>query len=162
MFLLTSASISAMFYLSSHPVMMMVLIISQTMILCITVWFFMKTSWFSYILFLIFLGGLMVLFIYITSLASNELISLKMITLPNSIFIPMILVFFMIMNVDFQEFKESGTSFLMTKTFNFLYSWNNCILLTTSMLYLFLTLVIVVKISNKFEAPLKTLSHFLK
>lgn len=160
--MLTSARIRAIFYLRRHPVIIIVLIISQTIILCITVWFFIKTRWFSYILFLIFLGGLIVLFIYITSLASNELIRLKIITLPNSIFIPIILVFFIIINVDFQEFKESGTRFLITKTFNFLYRWNNCILLTTSILYLFLTLVIVVKISNKFEAPLKTLSHFLK
>lgn len=160
--MLTSTRIRAIFYLRRHPVIIIVLIISQTIILCITAWFFIKTRWFSYILFLIFLGGLIVLFIYITSLASNELIRLKIVTLPSSIFVPIILVFFIIINVDLQEFKESRTRFLITKTFNFLYRWNNCILLTTSMLYLFLTLVIVVKISNKSEAPLKTFSHFFK
>jgi hypothetical protein len=40
-----------------------------------------------------------------------------------------------------------------------LYRWNNCVLLATTILYIFLTLVIVVKISNKFEAPLKNLIH---
>jgi NADH-ubiquinone oxidoreductase chain 6 len=31
-----------------------------------------RNFWFSYILFLVFLGGVLVLFIYITRLASNE------------------------------------------------------------------------------------------
>nr|UHY94362.1 NADH dehydrogenase subunit 6 [Folsomia candida] len=155
--ILASITVSSMFYLSSHPVIMMILIISQTMILCLTAWVNMKISWFSYILFLIFLGGLMVLFIYITSLASNELMTIKMINSPK-IFSVMVLVTTLIfVNVETQSAKDTGASFFLLKTFNFMYSSNNCALLATAMIYLLLTLIIVVKISNKFEAPLKNM-----
>ena len=43
----------------------------QTILVSIISGLITKTFWFSYILFLVFLGGILVLFIYVTSLASN-------------------------------------------------------------------------------------------
>jgi len=38
-----------------------------------------------------------------------------------------------------------------------MYTWNSIRLITLTIIYLLLTLIIVVKISNKFEAPIKNL-----
>lgn len=40
-----------------------------------------SSFWFSYVLFLVFLGGILVLFLYVTSLASNEIFSISFSTL---------------------------------------------------------------------------------
>jgi len=139
----------------SHPVLLIALILTQTIIICVTAWVKIKISWFSYILFLIFLGGLMVLFVYITSLASNELIVIDFNTYLWGILTNMLFILFLYFNLNEQTKLNEAASFF--KTFNFIYSWNSVRLTTLTIIYLLLTLIIVVKISNKFEGPIKNL-----
>jgi len=55
---------------------MAILLISQTFLIALLLKEVLQTSWFSLVLFLVFIGGLMVLFTYITSLSPNEPLSL--------------------------------------------------------------------------------------
>jgi len=96
-----------------------------------------------------------VLFIYITSLASNELISInpiKQLTFFVSIILSSCLIF---NNLNIQQ-QINLLSAHGNKAFNFMYSNNTFVLTITTIIYLLLTLIIVVKVSNKFEAPLKS------
>jgi NADH-ubiquinone oxidoreductase chain 6 len=129
--------------------------------------FITKTFWFSYVLFLIFLGGILVLFIYVTSLASNEIfnfsIKLLVFSLLNFltfyfllIFIDKTLVINNLINNDNETLTIINTylienSLILNKLYNFPINLITIILI----IYLFLTLIAVVKITNVFEGPLR-------
>nr|YP_009704174.1 NADH dehydrogenase subunit 6 [Prismognathus prossi]QEN73232.1 NADH dehydrogenase subunit 6 [Prismognathus prossi] len=55
-----------------HPLSLGALLLLQTILIALTVSTFTLTFWFSYIMFLIMVGGMLVLFMYMTSVASNE------------------------------------------------------------------------------------------
>nr|YP_009128279.1 NADH dehydrogenase subunit 6 [Promalactis suzukiella]AJO68674.1 NADH dehydrogenase subunit 6 [Promalactis suzukiella] len=156
-----------MFFLN-HPLSMGLMILFQTLLTCILSGMLIKTYWFSYILFLTFLGGLLVLFIYVSSIASNELFNLssKMI-----LFFLIFLLFSICFSIFFFNLKWMNLSFNMDML-NFFNSflffnnenkinlsklYNNQTFLTMMMLiiYLFITLVAVVKITNIFFGPLR-------
>lgn len=152
---ISSAILRILYFSGSHPVLLISVILLQAVILCLIGWLKLKIRWFSYILFLIFLGGLIVLFIYITSLASNEKINISLINQPAHVFyIFTAVVIFLLIKINFQhqflQFTETQNKF-----FNFMYRINRIYLTLITIIYLLLTLIIVVKTSNKFEAPLK-------
>nr|QLY89746.1 NADH dehydrogenase subunit 6 [Notidobia ciliaris] len=56
-----------------QPLMMVIMIILISLTICFMMGMMNSSFWFSYIMFLIFIGGLLILFIYISSLTSNKL-----------------------------------------------------------------------------------------
>ena len=101
-----------------HPLAIGLISLIQSLLICLITGLISKRFWFSYILFLIFLGGILVLFIYVTSLASNEIftISVKLIFLTITFFIISILIFYFIdkttINIFFNNNEiESITNF---------------------------------------------------
>lgn len=119
-------------------------------------WLRSSCRWFSYILFLVFLGGLIVLFVYITSLASNEIVWPKNKTLKINFFVT--LIFVAILILQFKNNNKILTNTFSVKTFFIdLYSINVILLVVFSIVYLLLTLVVVVKTANKNEAPIKSI-----
>lgn len=69
---------SALIFLNlSHPVALGLVLILHTLLISGVTGLVAGNFWFSYVLFLVFLGGVLVLFIYITSLASNEKFNLN-------------------------------------------------------------------------------------
>nr|UFZ13044.1 NADH dehydrogenase subunit 6 [Protohermes latus] len=149
----------------NHPLAMGLILLLQTVLICLTSGMLVQTFWFSYILFLIMLGGMLILFIYMTSLASNELFSISMKTLIINLmlFSMFFLIFFMdsfswisnMMNLDMTMLKNSliltENSSELIKLYNFP-TMNLTLLLIN---YLFLTLIIIVKITNIFFGPLR-------
>nr|QOL00982.1 NADH dehydrogenase subunit 6 [Gomphocerippus rufus] len=153
----------------NHPMSMMMFIIIQTFIVGLITGTMMESFWLSYILFLTFLGGMLVLFIYITSIASNELFK------PKSII--MVILMFMMIIISMMLIIMDKTMFLdlikNTETMNINNSINyqemsmsleklyNKPTLTTTMMmmiYLFLALVAVVKITNINQGPIRKMS----
>jgi NADH-ubiquinone oxidoreductase chain 6 len=63
---------SLAFIVLGHPISIGVVLILHTLIVGVLTGILSRNFWFSYILFLVFLGGVLVLFVYITRLASNE------------------------------------------------------------------------------------------
>jgi NADH-ubiquinone oxidoreductase chain 6 len=63
---------SLAFIALGHPISIAVTLILHTLIVGGLTGILSNNFWFSYILFLVFLGGVLVLFIYMTRLASNE------------------------------------------------------------------------------------------
>lgn len=126
-----------------------------------------KTFWLSYILFLTFLGGILILFIYITSLASNEFFffNIKILLLIGSFFLIIcISIYFIDKNIIYfyQENIEIklnnviinyiNENFLnLNKLYNFPINFITILLIN----YLFLTLIVIVKITNINKGPLR-------
>nr|QOL00839.1 NADH dehydrogenase subunit 6 [Nipponomeconema sinica] len=152
----------------NHPMAMMLIIILQTLIVALSAGMMTSTFWFSYILFLVFLGGMLVLFIYITTLASNELF-----LIPTKSLIIMTFMFSLVIllslssdstlwnllnsNEDMNNINNelitfhSESAYLLTKLYN-----KPTDLITLMLVnYLFLTLIAIVKITNIFQGPLR-------
>nr|YP_010354150.1 NADH dehydrogenase subunit 6 [Valvaribifidum huananense]UOG84815.1 NADH dehydrogenase subunit 6 [Valvaribifidum huananense] len=162
---------TSIMYFMNHPLSMGMMILTQTLITCLITGMMIKTYWFSYILFLVFLGGLLVLFIYVSSIASNELFYFNIFSkLLNLILMLFFLLMLFIMKFKWNNFIEFNLE--MNNFFNMLFFnnenkinmnklYNNQTSLLTIMLiiYLFINLVAVVKITNIFYGPLRSSSY---
>nr|YP_010538606.1 NADH dehydrogenase subunit 6 [Sclerogryllus punctatus]UYE92200.1 NADH dehydrogenase subunit 6 [Sclerogryllus punctatus] len=151
-----------------HPLAITLMIIMQTLMICSISGMNSYSMWFSYILFMIFLGGMLVLFIYITSLASNELF-----LMPNkTIMYKLIMMFSMNMlmmaiinmlmnhNNKFDSMKLNMINKMMEmNNLNQLYNLPNFKLTIMTILYLLLTLIIITTITQFQEGPLRQ-SHY--
>nr|YP_010329951.1 NADH dehydrogenase subunit 6 [Pseudoips prasinana]UNP54699.1 NADH dehydrogenase subunit 6 [Pseudoips prasinana] len=154
----------------NNPLSMGLMILFQTMLTCLLSGMLIKTYWFSYILFLTFLGGLLVLFIYVSSIASNEMFkssfNLKMFFFMMMSLIIMLELLFMKnlswMNFSFNSDMEKFNYMYMyinnenKINLNKLYNNKNFMLMMMMVIYLFITLVAVVKITNIFYGPLRS------
>jgi NADH-ubiquinone oxidoreductase chain 6 len=135
-------------------VTILILILIQTINLCVIVWIKIRTRWISYILFLIFLGGLMVLFIYITRLASNEKFELNIkSSYQLSRWLLIILIFTTL--IIFYNKNRTPENFTILKQTIILFSSPIFTITFLVITYLLLTLIIAVKITSKFEGPLR-------
>nr|QWT71659.1 NADH dehydrogenase subunit 6 [Simuliidae sp. Cyprus 2] len=168
-FIITVLSIftSCIFIFMSHPLAMGFMLLTQTLLISVITGLLSKTFWFSYILFIVFLGGMLVLFIYVTSLASNEMfmmsmktIQMIMMTLFSSIILIMIIDNFSVSSflplLDMSLLPDSN-SFVKENSINLnkLYNYPTNFLTIVLINYLFLTLIAVVKVTNIFYGPLR-------
>nr|ARH54116.1 NADH dehydrogenase subunit 6 [Bembidion varium] len=153
------------FMFLKHPLSMGLNLLIQTTLVSLMSSMYSYTYWFSYILFMVMLGGMLVLFIYMTSLASNEMInfSMKLMMFMMILFICMMLVLMMIDYLMITPmFKNSNMITLMNLnknenmySLNMIYNTPNNMITLMLVNYLFLTLIAVVKISNINYGPLR-------
>nr|YP_009032781.1 NADH dehydrogenase subunit 6 [Folsomotoma octooculata]AGL95080.1 NADH dehydrogenase subunit 6 [Folsomotoma octooculata] len=154
--MMSSIIISSIIMINVHPMTLMIMILTQVLLICLMNWGVNKMSWFSYVLFLIFLGGLMVLFIYITSLASNEKFNFNLnLVMTNIMWVIIATVLFFMMMKNEQYNLLSW--FISLKSFNEMYSFSMSLISLMTMIYLFLTLIVVVKTASKYEGPLRNM-----
>nr|QXG19417.1 NADH dehydrogenase subunit 6 [Drosophila navojoa] len=153
-----------------HPLALGLTLLIQTILICLLTGMMTKTFWFSYILFLIFLGGMLVLFIYVTSLASNEMfnLSLKLTLMCMFLFITGIFIIllidknyftFFIANNEMQNISNlysyfSENSLSLNKLYNFPTNFVTILLMN----YLLITLIVIVKITKLFKGPLRLMN----
>nr|YP_009540734.1 NADH dehydrogenase subunit 6 [Pleoticus muelleri]AYQ22927.1 NADH dehydrogenase subunit 6 [Pleoticus muelleri] len=154
---------SFMFTRLLHPLAMGLSLLAQTMMICVTTGMSTKSFWFSYILFLIFLGAMLVLFIYVASLASNEAFSfsgsLSMLILTTTL-ISLLFLFMdpLMMNFSMSVSQSSIQTDIYSSTpalLSTIYNNSTMNLTLFIILYLLLTLIVVVKITNTFFGPLR-------
>nr|UPY81534.1 NADH dehydrogenase subunit 6 [Exhyalanthrax sp.] len=161
--------VSIIFLQINHPLAMGLTLLVQTMLICLITGIMTKSFWFSYILFLIFLGGMLVLFIYVTSLASNEMFSISsnmiiMTTLMISMSTMIIIIidkptFSMMFNNEMQPINLME-SFMYKNSLNLnkMYNAPTNIITMTLIVYLLIALVATVKITNVFFGPLRPMN----
>nr|YP_009538049.1 NADH dehydrogenase subunit 6 [Limenitis populi]AYN60792.1 NADH dehydrogenase subunit 6 [Limenitis populi] len=165
-------SISILLYFINHPLAMGLLILIQTLFTCLISGMLINTYWFSYILFLIFLGGLLVLFIYVSSVASNELFKIHFFSKFSVIYIFIIFILSILfnnnltwMNFSFNDemINFSNQTLFFNNEYNFslskLYNKQNYLMMMMLIIYLFITLVAIVKITNIFFGPLRSFNN---
>nr|QWT29605.1 NADH dehydrogenase subunit 6 [Aporia crataegi] len=160
-------SLSLIMFFINHPLLMGLMILLQTMLLSLLMGIYINTYWFSYILFLIFLGGLLVLFIYVSSIASNEMMKFFMKFKFNLILLLMITFIFIYFKnyifIDYynnNEMNNFNQYFLFYNEFKInlskLYNNQTFLLIMMLIIYLFITLIAVIKITNIFFGPLRS------
>nr|YP_010952784.1 NADH dehydrogenase subunit 6 [Trapezia digitalis]WMQ53204.1 NADH dehydrogenase subunit 6 [Trapezia digitalis] len=154
--------LSLLFTQLKHPLALGLTLLLQTIMVSIIAGTSTYSFWFSYILFMIFLGGMLVLFIYVASLASNEtfFFDFKYFTF----------YCFMLFFLTFTTFFidplmspyssslpiSSVSSHLSTPFFlSWIYNHNFMNFTLFIVMYLLLTLVVVVKITNFTKSPLR-------
>nr|ANJ70296.1 NADH dehydrogenase subunit 6 [Acilius sulcatus] len=160
--------LTMIFLFLNHPMSMGLVLMLQTILIALMTGLFSYSFWFSYILFLIMIGGMLILFIYMTSLASNEMFNFsKKIMIVSLTFIIMIIILtFMIDNSLINSlFKNSNiiefyNNMIFYKneniiSLNNIYNKPNFMITLMLINYLFLTLIAVVKITNMNYGPLR-------
>ena len=154
--------LSFLFTRLTHPLSMGLTLLIQTILISLTAGTSTTSYWFSYILFIIFLGGILVLFIYVTSLASNESFSFSYSSIAASLIVLVLLVpTTAIWDYYFNKFTghlplsplREGTSNVYI--ISWIYSSNLINFTLFIVIYLLLTLIVVVKITNLFKGPLR-------
>nr|YP_010528210.1 NADH dehydrogenase subunit 6 [Scythropia crataegella]UXW64404.1 NADH dehydrogenase subunit 6 [Scythropia crataegella] len=167
---MTMISISIIMYFLNNPLSMGMMILIQTLLTCLFSGMIINTYWFSYILFLTFLGGLLVLFIYVTSIASNELFfysNNKMMMFFTLILFNFIINLLYMNNISWMNFNFNEEMTIFFKNFNYfnnenkidlskMYNNQNFMLMLMMIIYLFITLLSVIKITNIFYGPLRS------
>nr|ALO76254.1 NADH deshydrogenase subunit 6 [Craspedophorus nobilis] len=166
--MLMSLSMTIMFMFLKHPLSMGLILLLQTLLISLISGLFSYSYWFSYILFLVMVGGMLVLFIYMTSMASNEMFnfSMKMSIMMSMLMWMMIISY---MTIDYLMisplFKNSNlmemlNNLIMLKnenllSLNMIYNKPNNMITLMLVNYLFITLIAVVKITDINYGPLR-------
>nr|YP_011010728.1 NADH dehydrogenase subunit 6 [Menippe rumphii]WPW47618.1 NADH dehydrogenase subunit 6 [Menippe rumphii] len=145
-----------------HPLSMGLTLLLQTVMISLSAGMTTYSFWFSYILFLIFLGGMLVLFIYVASLASNEVFSFSLLTfmLYLSMFFLLTIMCFILdplltshsLNLPPSSINNNTSTPIIV---SWIYSMNSMYFTLFIILYLLLTLIVVVKITSIFKGPLR-------
>nr|YP_006504010.1 NADH dehydrogenase subunit 6 [Drepanotermes sp. SLC-2012]AFM92510.1 NADH dehydrogenase subunit 6 [Drepanotermes sp. SLC-2012]QZK22023.1 NADH dehydrogenase subunit 6 [Drepanotermes sp. QLD_157]QZK22075.1 NADH dehydrogenase subunit 6 [Drepanotermes sp. QLD_224] len=155
-----STMTSLMFTQMKHPMAMGLMLLIQTTMVCLISGTMYSSFWFSYILFMIMIGGMLVLFMYMTSLASNEMFSPS-----NKMFMAttMLLPILMYMMPTVTNNKEMNTHSTMMEneiltTTTVMYNQMMGTMTTLLVLYMLLTLIVVVNIINVSKGPLRQTS----
>nr|YP_010713304.1 NADH dehydrogenase subunit 6 [Mesobuthus eupeus]WDA95762.1 NADH dehydrogenase subunit 6 [Mesobuthus eupeus] len=134
--------LNLLFFFSNHPLVMGLLLMGSTVLVAFSFFLLFKVSWFSYLLLLAFLGGLLVLFIYVASLASNEAMKFESKFFYFSIF----MLFFL------GEWIFGGGEIMFWK-FYFFVPFSLVIFFLG--VYLLYTLLVVVEVAKFEEGPLR-------
>lgn len=139
-------------YLSTTPIMLGVNILAIALLLSATLASSLR-SWYAFLVFLIYVGGILVIFAYFLALTPNQQIPTKR----NIIFILITIVtlttVILVTDIKLSIPKEivQGNSYL--------YLINNTPILIILALILILTIVIVVKLTTRSKGPLRPFNY---
>nr|ASN65934.1 NADH dehydrogenase subunit 6 [Australicapitona hopei] len=166
-FMAINMIMSMLFLFMNHPMSMGLILLLQTVTISLMTGLSSLNFWFSYILFLVMIGGMLVLFIYMTSLASNEMFNtsfklymLTIILITSSIMLFTVMDNSMI-NVMMKTSSTTEMNYLLTLandnliTLNKIYNSPNNMMTILLINYLLLTLIAVVKITSIKYGPLR-------
>nr|YP_010952391.1 NADH dehydrogenase subunit 6 [Pseudabris przewalskyi]WMQ52485.1 NADH dehydrogenase subunit 6 [Pseudabris przewalskyi] len=161
MLIILSMTFSILFVFMSHPLSLGLILLVQTTLISMMSGKFCLNFWFSYILFLIMIGGMLILFIYMTSVASNEKFTIN----SNSIMFLSIMVLLSTLTTfmensmielpyknDLISIKIDTLHFSMIKFTSFPMS----MILVFMIVYLLIVLIAVVKIIDNKQGPLRS------
>nr|YP_009350673.1 NADH dehydrogenase subunit 6 [Amitermes meridionalis]AQP27586.1 NADH dehydrogenase subunit 6 [Amitermes meridionalis] len=155
-----STMTSLMFTQMKHPLAMGLMLLIQTTMVCLISGTMYSSFWFSYILFMIMIGGMLVLFMYMTSLASNEMFSPSNKMMMTTMTLLPILMYMMPTVTNNKEMKTHSTMMeneILTTT-TVMYNQMMGTMTTLLVLYMLLTLIVVVNIINVSKGPLRQTS----
>nr|QIV24728.1 NADH dehydrogenase subunit 6 [Howea angulata] len=161
--LLIMWTLSMFFLFMKHPLSMGIILLLQTLMISLITGLMNYNFWFSYILFLIMVGGMLILFIYMTSVASNEkfkfsskLAISSILILLTSLTLMMILdYYFSSMNFLNYDFVNQNSTAENNKSLIKFLNTPGSSNLTIIIIYLLITLIMVVKVTNINYGPLR-------
>nr|QUB07095.1 NADH dehydrogenase subunit 6 [Chlamisus sp. N29] len=158
---LTMMYVSLIFSMMKHPLTMGLMLLIQTVLIAMITGMMSYNFWFSYMIFLAMIGGMLILFSYMTSLASNEKFKFsELIFLASLIFIFSSMVI-LLNKENLLSVFHVKTSLIMNMKPNDLFLLNKFFnnphikIYIMMILYLLITLVAVVKISSPNQGTLR-------
>nr|APF47544.1 NADH dehydrogenase subunit 6 [Fornicia albalata] len=148
-----------------HPIFLMIILLIYTILICLKIGSTLNNFWFSYILFLITIGGIMILIMYLTSMSNNELMIFSLLNIKwviykmfiISLFFTMSYIFFSkkiiynLYNLEIMNFYIFNNNIIMKN----LYMMPNLDLTIFLMIYLFLMMMLSTLICKKFNIPMR-------
>nr|BDQ44166.1 NADH dehydrogenase subunit 6 [Metaphire soulensis]BDQ44413.1 NADH dehydrogenase subunit 6 [Metaphire soulensis] len=148
MYLILMTTSTMVLYLSTTPIMLGINILIMALLLSVTLASSMS-SWYAFLVSLIYVGGMLVMFAYFLALAPNQQMSTK----SNILYMVMTLVILTTVAIvtDTQIFISQEVH----QDTAYLYSTNTAPILILLVLILLLTMVIVVKLTNRSSGPLR-------
>nr|APX40223.1 NADH dehydrogenase subunit 6 [Psylliodes heydeni] len=151
-----------LFIFLSHPLSCGLMLLVQAILTALISGLMNYNFWYSYILFLIMVGGMLILFIYMTSIASNEkfkfnkkLMIIMLISFIILIMLIMIDKFYLNYFIEIQDMKPMNSEFNNNMSLKKYFNFPNFSLMFMMIIYLFVTLIAVVKITNNTYGPLR-------
>nr|WRO45099.1 NADH dehydrogenase subunit 6 [Taiwanocantharis sp.] len=146
----------------NHPLSLGLNLLIQTILIAAITGSMSLNFWLSYLLFLVMVGGMLILFMYMTSIASNEkfyfsknLIILMILT--SIIFMTYLIFlsfnkFFLTINLDSIQFLNNSVYEISPNKY---FINNSKFILSMLIVYLFITLIAIVNISSNNFGPLR-------
>nr|YP_010535841.1 NADH dehydrogenase subunit 6 [Luprops yunnanus]UYB79053.1 NADH dehydrogenase subunit 6 [Luprops yunnanus] len=153
--------LSTIFVFMKHPLSMGIILMIQTTIISLMTGLMNSSFWFSYIIFLIMIGGMLILFMYMTSVASNEMFELDLKPL---LALPFIALMMMYLKSNIEISLISSNSYQINSLVNYQDSFSkfismpNTMTLTFMMIYLLIALIAVVKMTHFSKGPLRQMN----
>nr|YP_010943437.1 NADH dehydrogenase subunit 6 [Gammarus nipponensis]WLS55466.1 NADH dehydrogenase subunit 6 [Gammarus nipponensis] len=159
-----SCLISILLILSYTALTIVLMVITQTTLISLSIYFTTPCSWFSFIFFLIFVSAMMIIFVYISSLASNDfmpLMSSKTLWVTMMV-TPIYLLSFILPSSHLKSSNSTTTLSDLTQTFlppHKLYASYTTYTTLFLMAYLLFALIVVIKNSSTTVAPLRSQTY---
>nr|AEV56619.1 NADH dehydrogenase subunit 6 [Kokeshia sp. NKU02] len=153
--ILMMMTMSMLFMSVNHPLSMSFILIIQMLLAVMITGMIMKSFWYAYIAFMMILGGVLILFIYMASVASNEKVILMknylLFMLPNMLMITPYKILIEFKHNNMYKINQCEQMISLSKMFT-----PPTMMLTILMiLMLLLTMLSVSYMINVFEGPMQ-------
>nr|AOR07210.1 NADH dehydrogenase subunit 6 [Enchytraeus albidus] len=147
LFTSTMITLASAMTLSMNPLSMGIIILMTSLMLTL-IYSTMLTSWIAFLIFLIYIGGMLVMFAYFVALTPNQ--QMNLMTLVPLIFLFTVSFLFMFMYKMTPTISSLNMKFMYT-----FYLTNNVPLLLILALILLFTMIVVVKLVTNNKGPLR-------
>lgn len=156
----TISFFTLIFLLSSHPLILSFLLIIFSITYGLTMAMASSSTWMRYMLIMVFLRGIIIIILYMTSLSSNENITIKLKNIIIGFFLILVSVSFIIFKEEIKIKTPLTTHpmFFSQDSFELIYKAYNTITRDLTLLtitYLLVVLIVAVKIISIRKGPLK-------
>nr|QVT11048.1 NADH dehydrogenase subunit 6 [Nasonia vitripennis] len=149
-----------------HPLIFCLLLLLLTIFNSMNISLLNYTHWFSYILFLIMIGGMMIIFLYFTSFINNMKMKINwtmFLSLPIKLMmLLMFITMMLLMNNTFLPWNNKVMEFFFTNSIynniNYMFMYNKNISMIITMLYLLMCLTMIVKITINNKLTLRKIN----
>nr|UFK32275.1 NADH dehydrogenase subunit 6 [Eurhadina fusca] len=146
---------SSFMVVMNHPMSMGLILMLQTMTIIIIMNKILSSSWFAMISFMMMIGGLLIMFMYMSSIASNEKFKLKINMIIIMIYMILLQDEMMIQN-QINEVQEMMETKQLNLSLTKIYNKKSMMITLMLVLYLLLTMISVTKMVKHHKGPLRS------
>nr|UFY97909.1 NADH dehydrogenase subunit 6 [Hyalopterus pruni] len=155
--LLINLTMAILLTMAKSPISSNLIILIQTITLTLMINLITKTAWISLMVFILYIGGLMIIFLYISSIAFNELnINKNYKMMIFKLISMMILIFYFKLNFNLENFNFEN-KFNFEDNFNLLnmFMLPNNLMIYLIILILFFMLILIIWMLKINKGPIR-------
>jgi len=146
------SSLAFTIFIAINPISLGIIILLIALLLSI-IFAYSISSWLAFLIFLIYIGGILVIFSYFVAIVPNQTLAIKDIITTIIISILSLLVINQAINIHTPIFSTSTTQL------NILYIKSNALTLIILACVLLFTIIVVVKLTSLSKGPLRPFSY---